>query len=244
MTRRSIQTRTPRRLALPLLLATSLGVAGCAGQAVQQSSTSPVEAYTELGLGYLERNNLPRAMAALDHALEADPGDGEALQAMAIVYQRQGETRLADEFFQRALSNDPGFTRARNNYAAFLYDRGRTREACEQLEQASRDTQYNNRAQLFANLGQCQQEIGDVAAARQSLERAQSIDARAPRSYYLLAELEYAQGNYSRAWEQLQVFMRLAGATPDSQRLANQISAARGGDTSSSNLPLRPHGTL
>ncbi|MBF8222739.1 type IV pilus biogenesis/stability protein PilW [Halomonas sp. 328] len=244
MTRRSIPIRAPRRLTLPLLLVASLGLGGCAGQAVQQSSTSPARAYTDLGLAYLERNNLPRAMAALDHALEADPRDGEALQAMAIVYQRQGETRLADEFFQRALGHDPGFTRARNNYAAFLYDQGHTREACAQLEQASSDTQYNNRAQLFANLGQCQREIGEVAAARQSLERAQAIDARAPRSYYLLAELEYAQGNYARAWEQLQVFMRLAGATPDSQRLASQISAAQGGNTSSSTLPLRPHGTL
>lgn len=244
MSRRSIQPRPPRRLALPLLLVASLGLGGCAGQAVQTTSTSPVEAYTELGLGYLERNNLPRALAALDHALQADPQDVEALQAMAIVYQRQGESRLAEEYFQRALAQAPDFTRARNNYAAFLYDRGRTREACEQLEQASRDTQYNNRAQLFANLGQCQQEIGDVAAARQSLERAQAIDARAPRSYFLLAQLEYAQGNYSRAREQLQLFMRLAGATPASQRLASQIRAAEGGATSSSNSPLRPHGTL
>lgn len=244
MTCRPTQFPLARRVTLPLLLAASLGLTGCAGQAVQQSSTSPSQAYTDLGVAYLERDNLPRAMTALDRALEADPRDGEALQAMAIVYQRQGETHLADEFFQRALRHDPGFTRARNNYAAFLFDQGRTREACAQLEQATSDTQYNNRAQLFANLGQCQREIGDIAAARQSLERAQAIDARAPRSYFLLAELEYAQGNYSRAWEQLQVFMRLAGATPDSQRLASQIDAARGGTTSSPTLPLRPHGTL
>ncbi|MBD3896621.1 type IV pilus biogenesis/stability protein PilW [Halomonas sp. ML-15] len=223
---------TPGRCSIRPLLIGLIGaawLAGCSSQAVQtESGTNPAEAYTQLGMAYLERDNLPRAQGALNRALEAAPNDAETLQALAMVYQRQGESELADEHFQRALSANAGFTRARNNYAAFLYDQGRLTEACTQLEQATQDTQYDNRAQLFANLGQCQREMGNLGAAVTSLERAQAIDSRNPRSYFTLAEIEYAQGNHSQAWEQLQSFMRLAGSTPDSLELARDIADARG----------------
>ncbi|WP_104204497.1 type IV pilus biogenesis/stability protein PilW [Billgrantia saliphila] len=206
----------------------SLWLAGCAASSGLggNNGEEPTEALTELGMAYLERDNLPRAMSALSRALERDPDDPEALQAMAIVYQRQGENELADETFRRALDAEPGNSRARNNYAAFLYDRGQVRRACEQLELAARDPHYASRAQLFANLGQCQRELGDVEQARQSLERAKSLDPRNPRSYFTLAELELDQGNPQRARQQLEIFVRLAGMTPGAQALAEEIAAA------------------
>lgn len=230
MTRRS---RLPGRSLLPLAaLLGGLWLTGCATQSQGISGAdreaSPADAYTQLGVAYLERNNLRRAMGALDRALEIAPDDPEALQAMAMVYQRQGEEALADETFRRALAADADFTRARNNYAAFLYARGRVREACEQLERASTDAQYPNRAQLFANLGQCHRELGEVQEARRNLQRAQEIDPRAPRSYFTLAELEYADNNLPQARAQIEAFMRLAGPRPEALRLAGDIARAQG----------------
>ncbi|HSP58014.1 MAG TPA: type IV pilus biogenesis/stability protein PilW [Halomonas sp.] len=228
MTRRP---RSPGRQQAPFaVLLASLWLAGCVNQTTQPGGNEgdPAEAYTRLGVAYLERGNIQRAMNALDRALAVDPDDAEALQAMAIVYQRQGEEDLADAMFREAIEADPGYTRTRNNYAAFLFDRNRIREACEQLEQASRDTQYDNRAQLFANLGQCQRELGDPDAARESLARAQSIDSRSARSYLMLAELEFSQGNLDRAERQLESFMRLAGPNANALRLARDIARERG----------------
>lgn len=220
-----------RPLSLVAMLAGSLWLSGCASQAERGDGSTPGEAFTELGMAYLEQDNLPRAIAALNRALESDARNPQALQAMAIVYQRQGEDELANETFQKALKADPDYSRARNNYAAFLYDKGRIAEACEQLELASRDTEYANRAQLFANLGQCHWEMGDLAKARSSLERAQSLEPRSPRSYFALAELELTLGNPERAHQQLDAFIRLAGMTPNAQALANEIAVARSGNT-------------
>lgn len=234
MTRRLSVPGDPRLPALAILLA-SLWLGGCTtqpqGLAGSERDTSPADAHTQLGVAYLERDNLQRAMAALERALTIEPDAPEALQAMAMIYQRQGERQLADETFRRALSANRHFTRGRNNYAAFLYEQGRIREACEQLELASSDSQYPQRAQLFANLGQCQRELGDIGAARQSLARAQSIDARSPRSYFTLAELEYSAGNLDRAQQQIDTFIRLAGPSPDALRLARQVAEARGDRT-------------
>ena len=231
MTRPTRLPGTSRLSALALLLG-SLWLSGCATQSQGlgngEREANPADAWTQLGMAYLERDNLQRAMRALDRALRIAPDDPEALQAMAMVYQQQGEHELADESFQHALSADRHFTRARNNYAAFLYDRGRVREACEQLELASDDAQYSARAQLFANLGQCRLELGDLEAARRSLERAQNIDPRNPRSYFTLAELEHEAGNHELAQEQIDTLIRLAGPSSQALRLAREIAEARG----------------
>lgn len=202
------------------------GLTGCAAPYANSAATAddPVTAYRQLGEAYIQQDNLPRAMSALDRALAIDPQDPGALQAMAMIYQRQGEEALAEHYFSKALALDPNFTRVRNNYAAFLYDQGRTSAACEQLDIATRDTHYANRSRLFANLGRCEWELGDIVSARQNLLRAQQIDSRQPLSYLTLAELEYAQGNLLRARSQLDHYVRLAGPTPAARRLETRMT--------------------
>lgn len=221
----------PSRVPLLAALVGSMWLAGCASTSnVSPSSSTPeaASAYTQLGVAYLERDNLPRALNALDRALEIAPDNAEALQAIALVYQRQGESDLADQHFQRAIDTAPDFTRARNNYAAFLYQEGRVEAACDQLESASQDAQYDNRTQLFANLGQCYMALGETELARERLKRAQRIDPRNPRGYFMLAELEYSQGNYAEAWSPLQKHLQLAGPSQDALSLAVDIAEARG----------------
>ncbi|MDR5899817.1 type IV pilus biogenesis/stability protein PilW [Halomonas vilamensis] len=212
------------------VLVSTLWLAGCASLNDVPSENQPeaANAYTQLGVAYLERENLPRALNALDRALEIDPKHPEALQALALVYQQQGDTALADEHFQKALDAAPEFTQARNNYAAFLYQQTDYARACEQLARASQDAQYARRAQLFTNLGQCYTAQEKIDRARESFTRAQQIDPRHARSYLLLAELEFSQGNTSQAWTSLQTFMQLAAPNRQALELAIEIANARG----------------
>ncbi|WP_425348189.1 type IV pilus biogenesis/stability protein PilW [Vreelandella olivaria] len=208
----------------------SMWLAGCAttNSAPGQINQEATDAYTQLGVAYLERDNLPRALNALDRALEINPRHSEALQALALVYQQQGEYELADHYFQQAVEAAPSFTRARNNYAAFLYQQAQFSAACEQLEIASQDAQYANRAQLFTNLGQCYVALEEFDNARDVFQRAQSIDPRNPRGYLMLAELEVSQGNYDRAWEPLQSYLQLAEPDPAALEMAIDLAHARG----------------
>lgn len=214
------------------LLAVLLGsvwLAGCAtSNNVHTQNQEAAEAYTQLGVAYLERDNLPRALNALDRALDNNPHHSEALQALALVYQQQGERELANRYFQQAINTAPSATRARNNYAAFLYQQAQFGAACEQLEIASQDAQYANRAQLFTNLGQCYVALNEFDSARERLQRAQSIDPRNPRGYLLLAELEVSQGNYRQAWAPLQRYLQLAEPDPAALELAIDVANARG----------------
>ncbi|MBZ5487141.1 type IV pilus biogenesis/stability protein PilW [Halomonas aquamarina] len=222
----------PFRAPILAVLLSSVWLAGCA-----TSSSSPVkasddatDAYTRLGVAYLEQANLPRAHTALTRALELDPQHAKALQALALVYQQQGDVELAHAYFSKALDAEPDFTRARNNYAAFLYQQGQISAACEQLELASEDTQYANRAQLFTNLGQCYLALDEIDKARGHLARAQRIDPRDPRGYLTLAELEFSQGNYESARPPLQTYLQLAGPNQAALEMAKDIARATGDD--------------
>lgn len=227
------QCRSSSPLLVCVVMLGALWLSGCVsttleGPVTTTDSEQAVALNVRMGIEYMEQGNLVRAHDKLDKALAIDPGNPDALQTRALIYQLQGENELADKLFERALSAAPDFTRARNNYAAFLYSRGRIAEACDQLERASRNIDYDDRAQLFTNLGLCQRELGNLEAARKSLQRAQDINPRSARSYYTLAEINYAQGNNERAWEQLQSYIRLAGANSASLRLAEKIANARG----------------
>ena len=197
----------------------------------QDSPEDAAAAYTRLGKAYLAENNLPRAQQALEHALDLDANDSGALEGLALLYQSQQEFDLADGFFQQALKADSEATRIRNNYAALLYQRGEYAKACEQLRIATRDITYINRAQLFANLGQCEMTNGDATAARQYYERALDIDARNGRSLLALARIDHTQGNNERAWERLQRYFTVAGTDAESLKLASDIASAQGDST-------------
>lgn len=224
----SFRKRLPFRASMLCVLISSLLLTGCATSDTVGGSQETVDAYTVLGIAYLERDNLPRALNALDRALDINPRHAEALQALALVYQQQGENSLANRYFEQAINAAPSFTRARNNYAAFLYQQGQYSDACEQLKIASQDAQHANRAQLFTNLGQCYVALDNIDDARHAFLRAQSIDPRNPRGHYMLAELEVSQGNYGQAWEPLQTYLQLAGPDPAALEMAIDIALARG----------------
>ncbi|WP_275285984.1 type IV pilus biogenesis/stability protein PilW [Halomonas elongata] len=218
-----------RQYRIAVLLIGALWLSGCAMRADQPPrDADPAGAYTRLGEAYLARGDLPRASEALGRALELAPGDAEARQAMAIVHQRRGDDALADESFRAALRDAPDLARARNNYAAFLYDQGRIREACHQLQRASEDNHYANRAQLLVNLGRCQHAAGDEAAARASFEHALRLDPGRPDGHLRLAELDVAQGRFASAERHLERYRRQAGSDAASARLADDIARAHG----------------
>lgn len=222
-------TRTCR-MPVTWVLVSTLWLTGCASSSTLSTTARPDagSAYTRLGVAYLEQNNLPRALNALDRAQELDANNPETLQALALVYQRQGEDALAAEYFQKALDAGADFTRARNNYAAFLYQRGDYKNACQQLETASEDAQYEHRARLFTNLGQCYIALDETRRARESLVRASKIDPRHASSYFYLAKLELSQGNNARAWPPLQRFFKLSRPTRDALEMAVTLARARG----------------
>ncbi|MAC45257.1 MAG: type IV pilus biogenesis/stability protein PilW [Oceanospirillum sp.] len=214
-------------------VASILLIAACVAQPEapvrsQADIQSSVTAYTELGFAYLEQQNLERAKRAFIKALALDGRAPDSLHGMALVYQSEGETALAEDNFRQALSGDKPFSVARNNFAAFLYANGRYDEACQQLKITISDTLYFNRQLAFENLGLCERQRAQWQQSEQAFRRALDLNEHSARALLEMAEVKEIQNKPLEAWVYLQKHFKVAKTTERSLMLGINLAEILG----------------
>lgn len=226
-----------RTLALCVL---AIGLlAGCA----QKTSVTPktvvdekvkeaerLNARIAAGMESLRQRDPERARRHLSRALEMAPRSPEAHNAMALLYNYEGDKKREEEHYLLALRHNPGFSQARNNYATLLYRQGRYKEAIEQLRRATDDTSYDQRSIAFLNLGRSYLQVGEVANAAAAMERSLRLDTNQPDAYLELADAQFQLGKLAdaRFYHQGHV-SRVARQSPRSLWLGIRIEHALGG---------------
>ncbi|MFM7786225.1 MAG: tetratricopeptide repeat protein, partial [Gammaproteobacteria bacterium] len=140
---------------------------------------------------YLAKGNTEQAVVHLRRALELDPNAAPVHETLARVFVQTGEYELAEQHFRRAIQAEPAYTRARNNYAAFLYQRGDIDGAIRELELVTADTLYEKRADAFSNLGRAYARRGDLDKASEMLGRALRMDRRQAPAMLELADIHF-----------------------------------------------------
>lgn len=198
----------PRTLSCAaLVLLVCLG--GCAASQPQGASeVAPAEervkAYLDLAEGYLNLGDLNRARLPVERALEVDARSWAAHDLLGRIYQREGETELAERHFRLAVRYGPDVARVRNDYGVFLYEEGRYDEAVDQLRRAVADPTNPQRAVAYQNLGLATLQSGGRTEARNAFARAVMLDEKMATSMLELAELAWEDADYSQsaAWYQ------------------------------------------
>jgi type IV pilus assembly protein PilF len=135
------------------------------------SSDAALEAYTRLGLQYLQARDTANARASVQRALEINNDYAPAYNALGLIFQFEDETQLAEQYYKDAIRLDRDSAMFHNNYGAFLYAQKRYREACNELEKATSDPFYTGRGRAFENLGRCYNQIGENVKALDAFER-------------------------------------------------------------------------
>jgi type IV pilus assembly protein PilF len=187
-------------LAVGLVLVLSACVTEVTGTYAQKVDDEVVmQNLIDLGIGYLRQGNYARAKYNLSKALEIDSGSPLAHTTFGVVFQLEGENSLAEDHFKQALKSDPTFSQARNNYGAFLFDRGRYAEAIEQLEFAAQDRFYPKRPQVFENMGVCYQQMDEMEKSEQAFIRAVELNINQSRALLELARIRFDQQHYVEA---------------------------------------------
>jgi len=202
------------RPALFLLLASLL--AGC----VSTGTVDPMrtgkgreearDAYIQLGIGYLQEGQSERAKVPLRKALELDPASADAHSVLALVFQVEMESKLADEHFRKALSQRPNDARLLNNYGSFLFEQKRYEDASQRYLQAAQDTMYPERSRVFENLGMTALMLKQREQAKTYFERALRLNSSQPRAMLELAVLNYEDGLYVPARDYYEGFSQLS----------------------------------
>ena len=155
-----------------------------------------VEAYVQLGVGYLQQGATERAKTPLKNALDLDPSNADANAALAMVFQIEMEPELAEKYYRRALSESNDATRILNNYGSFLYDQKRYEEASEYFQKAGQDTMYQGRSRVYENLGMTALKLNQPDKAKQYFQKALRLDPTQPNSLLESGILAYESKEY------------------------------------------------
>jgi type IV pilus assembly protein PilF len=213
-------------------LLAALLLTGCVTETTGTREPAPpavqLRAQLDLARGLLEQREWTRARDPLERALQIDPRSADALTLMGVSYQGQQEDELAEQYYRRALRADPRHARALNNYGAFLYAKGRYREALDPLRTLVRDPSYPDRARAYESLGLTELQVGNAAEAREAFRRAVSFNTLMPRSSLELALLAFADGDYRAATSHYDMFRASARQTPTSLCLGLRLARIAG----------------
>lgn len=167
------------------------------------------DAYIQLGIGYIQQGITEQAKMPLKQALEIDANSADAHAALALVFQRELETELADHHYRKALAQGKN-TRIQNNYGSFLYEQGNYKAAFEQFSLASQDTMYAERSRVFENMGLTALRLNDNDSAMQYFERSLRLNPQRERALLEIALLLYERQDFVPARRNYEAFVQLS----------------------------------
>lgn len=186
------------------------------------------EAHLNLGMAYLRRGELNKALDRLDKS-RAQKADNPLLyNVYALVYQALGEALQAEENFRRALRMDQDNSRVRNNYGQFLCEQKRYPEARKLLLSVLDDPLYESPQIVYVNLASCARDQGDSDQAYHYYQEALSRAPGFSSVILYLGELDLERGDYQQARQRLQEYLLQAAHTARSAWLGVQIERVLG----------------
>jgi type IV pilus assembly protein PilF len=197
-----------------------------------------LELHVQMALGYVEKGNRESARHHLTKAFEIDKNSAAATNAMAMLYQLEGELPLAEEQFKLALKRDKNLTVAHNNYGIFLYNQKRYQEAYAQFELAAADLAYTNRSQALTNVGRAALKLGNTVRAQAAFEHACILDKKNSDAFIELADINFQKQEYADAKKNLDVFTSIADHTPRSLMLGIRLEKIFGNKDKEASLAL------
>jgi len=216
-----------KRVFVVLLLIALLQACVSADSKEQQTRNEKASAVNvQLGIGYLQQNNLEVASEKLTKALRQNPNSPAANNAYAILQDRLGQTELAGEYYKKATELDPKDAGAANNYGRFLCMNGRELESEKYFKRALDNPLYSTPEVAYTNAAICLLRVQEVEPAKKYLLRALAERSDFSTALMALGGLYFDQGDYADAQLYLDRFHLVAQPTPRSLWLSIRTALA------------------
>lgn len=210
-------------------------IAGCAGTGTADRMQK-AGAHYQLGVSYLNDNNIQPAFVEFQKALELNPADKDAHNAIGLLYLLKLEDYpKAIEHFKSAIDADRNFSEASNNLG-FAYEKaGNFDAAIESYKIAISNPFYINAEKAFNNLGRALYRLRKYDDSLNSYKEALKRSSDFYLPYYGLALCYNAMGRYGEAATALKKAIELdPGFKGDRDKAGRELKdrklAARGDD--------------
>lgn len=203
------------------LLALLLLLQACVAVDPQYSRNEKASAINvELGIGYMQQNNLELASEKMLKALRQNPNSAPAHNAYAILQERLKQHDLAEYHYKKAISLDSKNSEASNNYGAFLCRNGREAESEEYFLTALENPLYKTPEYAYTNAALCLNRINQKNVAKEYLHKALAAKSNFGVALFALAKIYFEEGEYDQAKIYLNRYQLVARPTPQSLWLA------------------------
>ena len=219
-------------IAMTLLMAGQL--AGCASTANTPATGQGADARrradirVELASNYYADGRMDLALAEIGRALDAQPGNAEALGLKGLVLMQMGDAKQGEQHLQQAVRIDPDNPRLLNNLGWLVCQSGEPQRALPYFERALAQRGYASPATALANAGLCSLRAGDARTAEANLVRAQSLDPLLVTAQDGLAQLAVARADYIAARHHAARVLASRDATPEHFLMAVRVERLLG----------------
>lgn len=163
------------------------------------TDASPADLYVELAAVYARQGQPEWALKNAEKAIAADRSNYGGYLMRALIYQSLGETRLAEENFQRAVELAPKNPELLDAYGSYFCNQRRYAEAQTQYAKALQNPLYKQPWVTLTNAGNCSMRAGQSPAAQAFYRRALAANPNYGRALYMLADIEFNRDNTQAA---------------------------------------------
>jgi tetratricopeptide (TPR) repeat protein len=176
----------------------------------------------------LSRNgDIRKAVEELERAIATFPQFTAALIEIGVQYIKLEEFDRAGVSFKSALALAPEDFTARLGYGIALQHKNNFPESQKQFREALRQNEKSATCHMY--LGITLVGLKNLKEAQKELELAQSLDGGdgLPQVHKYLGGIYWGRGEYKRAANELEMYLKLAPAAPDAERARAAIKELR-----------------
>lgn len=137
---------------LVLLLLLALTTCASTQSKLEKARANDPQYQYNLGLFYLNNNNLDEAIKYFNKSLSLNPKNHLAWNALGLTQSMKGNFEASIQAFKKALEANPQFTEAHNNLGTIYFELGQYDRAEAEYRQALLDPNYPTRELPFYNL--------------------------------------------------------------------------------------------
>jgi len=189
---------------------------------------SPADMYTNLGIQYMGRGQLDLALVNFKRALDLDSGSSEAHHAIAILYRRLNQQKLAGVHLEKAVKLRSSNASAQTDYANYLCSHAEYARADRHFKIAINTPLYKTPWNAMANAGICAQRAQKIDQAEAYLRQALEIRPNFAAALFAMASVSLAKGNPMSGRAFLQRYQSVADHTPKTLALGVEVEKELG----------------
>jgi type IV pilus assembly protein PilF len=211
------------RIAVCLL---PVALIACSSTLPERESDEQAGVYLQLGVRYLNMNNLPAAKENLEMALKTDSDNLAVHIALAFLYEKLNKFDDARAQYEKASNMEPENIDLQNNYGRFLCDRREFDKGMAMLTKASSDLLNQTPWMALTNAGRCQLAIGDKGQAEKYFNKALQSNPNYAPVLQEMQKLSYQNGDFKSSKEYMDRFLTVAQHNPETLWVAIQTEQA------------------